>query len=80
MVIHKTLTTLSDNSNEEWLWNNIFKTHCKSQDKVCSIVIDNNNCENIGSQDIVNKLKLKINHILNHIESHGSKRQRDVYY
>ncbi|XP_059632678.1 uncharacterized protein LOC132275240 [Cornus florida] len=59
LVIQRALATPRVESNEHWLRSNIFKTRCKSQGKVCKIVIDGESCENIISQEMVNKLKLQ---------------------
>eukprot|EP00268_Persea_americana_P065958 TRINITY_DN8890_c0_g2_i2.p3 TRINITY_DN8890_c0_g2~~TRINITY_DN8890_c0_g2_i2.p3 ORF type:complete len:362 (-),score=78.59 TRINITY_DN8890_c0_g2_i2:4238-5323(-) len=58
LVIQRALTTQKFEDDEEWLRSNIFKTRCKSHGKACSIEIDGWSCENIVSQEMVDKLKL----------------------
>ena len=42
-----------------WLRHNNFHTKCTASGKVCHIIIDGGSCENIVSQEMVNKLNLK---------------------
>ena len=58
LVIRRALTTPKVVHEEDWLRSGIFKSRCKCLDKVCTIVIDGGSCENIVSEDMVNKLKL----------------------
>lgn len=59
LVIHRVLTTPKADLKEDWPRSSIFKTRCKSHDKVCTIVIDGGSCENIVAQDMVDKLQLQ---------------------
>ncbi|KAM1763574.1 hypothetical protein EV2_002937 [Malus domestica] len=59
LVIHQVFSTPKSKSNEDWLRSSIFKTRCKSHGKVCTLVIDGGSCENIVSQDMIDKLKLQ---------------------
>ena len=43
-------------NGDEWLRNNIFKSTCTIQGKVCCFVIDVGSCENIVSTKAVEKL------------------------
>ena len=45
--------------DNEWLRKNIFYTRCTSHGKVCNVIIDGKNCENIVAENIVEKLQLK---------------------
>jgi hypothetical protein len=37
----------------------LFKTACKTKDKVCKVIIDSGSTDNLISRDIVEKLELK---------------------
>ena len=37
-------------------WENIFLTRCHVQNKVCSVIIDGDNCTNVASTTLVDKL------------------------
>jgi hypothetical protein len=39
--------------------NNVFRTACKTKDKVCKVIIDSGSTDNLVSTDIVEKLDLK---------------------
>jgi hypothetical protein len=41
--------------------NNLFRTACKTKDKVCKVIIDSGSTENIVSIEMVNKLDMKTN-------------------
>jgi hypothetical protein len=38
---------------------NLFHTQGKIKDKLCRIIIDNGNCNNIASQELVDRMGLK---------------------
>ena len=39
--------------------NSLFRTTCKTKDKVCKVIIDTGSTENLVSTEIVEKLELK---------------------
>jgi hypothetical protein len=39
--------------------NNLFRTTCKTKDRVCKVVIDNGSTNNLASIDMVEKLELE---------------------
>jgi hypothetical protein len=41
--------------------NNLFRTACKTKDKVCKVIIDSGSTDNLVSTDMVEKLELKTN-------------------
>ena len=43
----------------DWLRNNIFQSTCTIKDKVCRFVIDGDSCENIVSDEAIQKLKIQ---------------------
>ncbi|KAG5534031.1 hypothetical protein RHGRI_022247 [Rhododendron griersonianum] len=60
LMIKKTLLTPKDASNEDWLRTNIFYTTCNVGGRVCNMIIDSGSCENVVSQEVVDKLQLKV--------------------
>ena len=59
LVMNKTLLTPRKEKDDEWLRDNIFHSTCSILGKVCQLVIDGSSCENVMSQEVVNKLGLK---------------------
>ena len=55
----RTLLTPRKKDDDEWLRGNIFYSTCNILDKVCKLVIDGGSCENIVSQEAVDKLGSK---------------------
>ncbi|KAH9311555.1 hypothetical protein KI387_026590, partial [Taxus chinensis] len=43
---------------DAWLRTNIFRTRCTSGGKVCNVIIDGGSCENMVSNEMVDKLGL----------------------
>ena len=48
----------SSHNEDSWLRKKIFRTRCTSGGKVCKVIIDSGSCENMVSQEMVDKLKL----------------------
>ena len=59
LVMKKTLLMPRKEDDDEWLRGNIFYSTCSILDKVCKLVINGGSCENIVSQEAVDKLGLK---------------------
>jgi len=59
LVIRKSLLTRKGDSGDDWLRTNIFHTICTVADKVCKMIIDSDSCENVVSDEAVQKLQLK---------------------
>ena len=59
LVTRKTLLTPKMEDDTEWLRGNIFYTTCSIKDRACSLVIDRGSCENVISQEVVDKLGLQ---------------------
>jgi hypothetical protein len=59
LVMKKTLLTPRKEEDDEWLQDNIFHSTCSILGKVYQLVIDAGSCENVVSQEAVNKLGLK---------------------
>ena len=59
LVMKKTLLTPRKEEDDEWLRDNIFHSTCSILGKVYQLVIDGGSCENVVSQEAVNKLGLK---------------------
>ncbi|KAA8522646.1 hypothetical protein F0562_012994 [Nyssa sinensis] len=59
LVIQKNLLLPKEEVKEDWLRNNLFHTTCTIEGKVCKLIIDSGNCENVVSRAAVEKLKLK---------------------
>ncbi|GJV15887.1 putative CCCH-type zinc finger family protein [Tanacetum coccineum] len=55
----KSLLLPKDEESGDWPRNNIFHTTFTIKDKVCKLIIDSGSCENVISQDAVEKLNLK---------------------
>jgi hypothetical protein len=60
LIIKKTLLTPKDDSNEDWLRTNIFYSTCNIGGRVCNMIIDSGSCENVVSQEVVDKLQFKV--------------------
>jgi hypothetical protein len=60
LVIHKSLLIPKGDYGDDWLKTNIFHTTCTVADKVCKMIIDSGNYENVVSEEAVEKLQLKI--------------------
>ena len=58
LVIRRSLNSMQA-QEDSWLRSNIFHTKCTSQGKVCNVIIDGGSCENVVSNDMVQKLNLK---------------------
>ncbi|KAE8670845.1 hypothetical protein F3Y22_tig00112069pilonHSYRG00031 [Hibiscus syriacus] len=61
LVVRKSLLTPKGDSGDDWLRTNIFHTTCTVADKVCKMIIDSGSCENVVSEEVVQKLQLKTN-------------------
>ncbi|KAE8730445.1 ABC transporter G family member 6 [Hibiscus syriacus] len=59
LVVRKSLLTPKGDSGDDWLRTNIFHTTCTVADKVCKMIIDSGSCENVVSEEVVQKLQLK---------------------
>ncbi|KAE8663112.1 putative Quercetin 3-O-methyltransferase 1 [Hibiscus syriacus] len=59
LVVRKSLLTPKGDSRDDWLRTNIFHTTCTVADKVCKMIIDSGSCENVVSEEVVQKLQLK---------------------
>ena len=58
LMLKKTLLVPKQESEEDWLRTNIFYTTCSVDGRVCNMIIDGGSCENVVSQEVVDKLKL----------------------
>jgi hypothetical protein len=56
LVTRKILLAPRQNIEEHWLRSNIFHTTCTIENRVCNLIIDGGSCENVISQEVVNKL------------------------
>lgn len=59
LVTRKILLTPKFKDEKEGLRGNIFCTTCSIQNRVCNLIIDGGSCENVASQEVVDKLMLK---------------------
>ncbi|GMY18934.1 hypothetical protein FCV25MIE_14173 [Fagus crenata] len=59
LVTRKILLALRQNIEEHWLRSNIFHTTCTIENRVCNLIIDGGSCENVISQEVVDKLRLQ---------------------
>ncbi|XP_024009459.1 uncharacterized protein LOC112084542 [Eutrema salsugineum] len=59
LVARRTLNIQSKEEEQEQT-ENLFHTRCLVQGKVCSLIIDGGSCTNVASEEIVNKLGLKM--------------------
>lgn len=60
LIIKKTLLTPKDTREEDWLRTNIFYTTCNIGGRVCNMIIASGSCENVVSQELVDKLQFKV--------------------
>jgi hypothetical protein len=56
LVICNCLLTPKGDSGDDWLRTNIFHTTCIMANKVCKMIIDSGNCENVVSGKAIQKL------------------------
>jgi hypothetical protein len=59
LVTRKILLAPRQNIEEHWLRSNIFHTTCTIENRVCNLIIDGGSCENVISQEVVDKLRLQ---------------------
>ncbi|XP_071688487.1 uncharacterized protein [Rutidosis leptorrhynchoides] len=61
LVVHRALNAIPVPTTDEhaWLRNNIFRTRVTAEGKVCNMIIDGGSCENVVSNEMVEKLGLK---------------------
>lgn len=59
LVMRKVLITPRYKDAEDWL-RYVFQTTCTISRRVCKLIINNESCENIISQEAITKLNLKI--------------------
>ncbi|XP_071687037.1 uncharacterized protein [Rutidosis leptorrhynchoides] len=61
LVVHRALNAIPVPTTDEhaWLRNNIFRTRVTTEGKVCNMIIDGGSCENMVSNEMVEKLGLK---------------------
>jgi CTP:phosphocholine cytidylyltransferase-like protein len=59
MLVIRRVLNFSPVQDDVWLRNNIFHTRCTSHGKVCDVIIDSGSCENVVSENMVQKLPLK---------------------
>ncbi|KAE8730965.1 hypothetical protein F3Y22_tig00002841pilonHSYRG00088 [Hibiscus syriacus] len=57
LVVRKSLLTPKGDSGDDWLRTNIFHTTYTVADKVCKMIIDSGSCENVVSEEVVQKLQ-----------------------
>jgi hypothetical protein len=62
LVIRKSLLTSKGDSGDDWMRTNTFHTTCIVADKVCKMIIDCGSCENVVSEETIQKLQLKTDH------------------
>jgi hypothetical protein len=65
LVVRKSLLAPKGDFEEDWLRTNIFHTTSTITEKVCMIIIDSGSCENVVSEEVVKKLQLKTNLLVN---------------
>ena len=58
LVTRRACFTPHKSEGEDWLRNNIFQTTCTMGSKVCRLVINSGSCENVVSEEVVQKLGL----------------------
>ena len=58
LVTRRACFTPCKSEGEDWLQSNIFQTTCTMGGKVCRLVIDSGSCENVVSEEAVQKLGL----------------------
>ncbi|KAK2966379.1 hypothetical protein RJ640_021523 [Escallonia rubra] len=59
VIRHSMLAPPANNNQDDWLRKNIFRTRCTAEGKLCNLIIDSGSSENLISQEMVDKLKLK---------------------
>ena len=58
LVIQKTLLTPKAPKKDNWLRTSVFHATCIVRDCKCHVMVDSRSCENVVSQDGIDKLKL----------------------
>ena len=59
LVINRVLVA-SKLTKDDWRWCSLFWTVCNAEEKLCFVIIDGGSKENFVSQEMVDKLLLKI--------------------
>jgi hypothetical protein len=59
LMLRKVLLNLEEEVERSVQRNNLFKTTCKTKDKVCKVIIDSGSTKNLVSTDMVEKLELE---------------------
>jgi hypothetical protein len=57
--MQKVLLTLEKEMENSAQRNNIFRTACKTKDRVCKVIVDSGSTDNIVSTEMVEKLDLE---------------------
>ncbi|XP_022897834.1 uncharacterized protein LOC111411547 [Olea europaea var. sylvestris] len=60
LVVRKSLLTPKGDSGDDWLRTNVFHATCTIADKVYKLIIDSGSCENVVSEEAIEKLQLKM--------------------
>ncbi|CAL5399157.1 unnamed protein product [Camellia sinensis] len=60
LMLKKTLLSPKLERQEDWLRTNIFYSICNIGGRVCNMIIDSGSCENVVSQEVVDKLNLLV--------------------
>jgi len=58
-MMRKVLLQPEKETKEPAQRNNLFKTDCKTKDRVCKVIIDNGSYDYLVSKEMVEKLKLE---------------------
>jgi hypothetical protein len=71
LMMRKVLLKLEKEVDELVQWKSLFRTTCKTIDKVCKVIIDSGSTNNLVSTEMVEKLELETLHIQTHTRYHG---------
>jgi hypothetical protein len=58
-MMRKVLLTLEKETENPAQRNSLFQTTCKTKDRVCKVIVDNDSTDNIVSTEMVEKMELE---------------------
>jgi hypothetical protein len=73
-MLRKVLLKLEAEVEKPVQRNGLFKTTCKTKDRVCKVIIDSGNIDNLVSTEMVEKLEIETTAIRSHKKSHGCRK------
>jgi hypothetical protein len=74
LMMRKVLIKLEKEAKEPVQRNSLFRTTCKTKDRVCKVIIDSGSTDNLVSTEMVEKMELETTAHPTHTKYHGCRR------